>query len=786
MDATKTNIIGRVLNIEYFKIKGVVSTFFLRFLYRAVFVIAWTLIVTIFVEEFGISKLPFLFVINSLFTVVASLLYSEFLSRFSHQKILLFIIFISGISLLFTTNVFHIDKKLFLFLLIIIESVFLIQLKVFLNAQIEGMFTPSEGQKVFPLTESSETLGSILAGFILFYLSSFFGTNVFLYFAVIFLVLMVPLLLYFEPFSHLKVIKGTERSENKVMFEHFLKEEIFQNNRKSFVKGLIAIVLLQWFIFNLVEFQYVSGVFANVSGTIIDSGSGFEHAFIHDLGALFVLFNVSALVCQLLLASKLISSLGIIGSMIIHPIVLFLSFVFYLFNNGFYPVLFVKNNFMLSTVVLNNAYHCSFYAIKENIREYLRHFLEGVIRPLGALLGTFFIFAIQYFSPENFSYILSFGIIVLSLYFIRVLFSQQSSYFDTALHELKEGRTIEERKEAIEILSQKGGKSYLSLLISLLNNKNEKISVKIKILEVLGRSGQIRVIRFILRNLNDDRLSIRIAAANALNDVFDDFKFFHQKYLFLRLEIIESLKSVFNTEKSNFLRIKILNLLTKLSGLSTLEFLMGILRSNNSDLKREALLSFGNLRHTDIESVLSPFFKSGNPDDQISAAIALGKQKKKLKAVLSKIDNFIYSKQKEKVVSGIFAIGELKLKHKRKFLLSNLYSDNLRIKMESALALSKMGYFDSIPVLIDLLLSNNVKIAKAMKISIHSADKKVYFELKKRLFEIVTQKIQDFKVSLNFTDYSLLDKITLKKFRFLYTLADDFDEVEEINQFINK
>jgi HEAT repeat protein/MFS family permease len=783
VDLTKTNFIGRILGLEYYKLKGVVSTFLFRFLYRAVFVIVWTLIVTLFVEEFGILKLPYLFVINSLFTVLASLLYSEFLSRYNHQRVLFAIIFLSAFSILLTTSVFNIDKQLFLFLLILIESVFLIQLKVFLNAQIEGMFSPNEGQKVFPVSESFETLGSILGGFILFYLSNSFATGAFLFFVVIFLISMVPVLLFYEPFSvnyHKKNLK------NKILFEEFLKDEIFQNKKKSFVKGLVAIVLLQWFLFNLVEFQYLSGVYQNVSGMIIDSGSGFEHAFIHDLGALFVLFNLSALFCQLLLASKLISSLGIIGSMVIHPIVLLLSFVFYIFNNGFYPILFVKNNFMLSSVVLNNAYHCSFYAIKENSREYLRHFLEGVVRPLGALLGTFFIFAIQFFSPDNFSIVLSIGIIIFSFYFIRVIFSQQNSYFETAFHELKYGETIEIRKEAIEIISQKGGKGYLSLLISFLNKRDEKISIKIKILEVLGKCGQVRVVRFILRTLHDEKLSIRIASANALGEFFNDFKFFNRKYLFFRLEIIETLKDVFKYEKNEYLRVKILNLLTKLSGLSTLEFLMGILRSNNSLLKREALLNLGNYKNTDIESVLSPFFKSGNPNDQISAAIALGKQKKKHRAVLSKIENFIHSKQKEKVVSGIFAIGELKIKNKKQFLLSNLYSHDLRIKMESAIALSKMGYFDSIPVLIELLLSNDLKISKKVKLSLHNSDKKVYFELKKKLYEIVHQKISDFKISLNFTNYSLIDKMSLKKFKFYYSLADDFDEVEIINKFINK
>lgn len=783
----KINISAKIFNVNSSEWLKVLNTMVLRFLYKASFVIAWTLIITLFVEMFGVRHLPLLFVVNAFFSILGSLYYTNFLYKFSHFKLMLVFLILSGLGIIASKFAFGYDKRLFLFILIFIESVFLIQFKILLNAFLETAFSPLQSERLFPFTESSETIGAIVAGILLFSFSSIFSISSFLYFWLIFLFLLIPFLIYFDSVFVVKTEKHEVRDESvQIGFKSFLKKEIFNFNKLDFIKGLALIVFLQWFLFNLVEFQYISAVYSNVKNVIVDAGSGFENAFIHDLGAFFVLFNLSVLFCQLILASRLINSLGIVGAMILHPIITCFSFILFLFNGGFYPILFAKNNFMISSVVLNNSYHCSFYAIKDKYRDFLRQFLEGIIRPIGALVGTMFLLAGEYFFSFNSHIFFTLIIIAISLYFFRVVYLLQKEYFNSAIYDLRNSTDLAERKNAIEILAQKGGRGFLRILISVLNSKDEKISIKIKILEVLGQSHQIHVLNFILRQLKTDNHLLKTASLDALSEFFQSFKLFNSKYLLLRLKIISELKLLFHKEKNDLIRLKIIKLLTQLSGLSTLEFLMKILEGDNIKLKNEAIRSLGNYKNSNVESILVTYLKSGNISYQINAAIALSKLKDKQKSVLNKIDRFIYNKEKIKVLSGIYAIGEIKLKSKKRFLLSKLYSNDLDIKKESALALSKMGYFESIPSIIELLLHENIKIAKNIKSAIKLIDAKVFKQIQKLLKLVVFEKIDIFKKSINFQEYSRLDKNSLSKLRLLYSLAEDFDEVENINKFLKQ
>ena len=780
----KFNLFNKIFSIHQNEWQKVFSTFFLRFFYKASFVLAWTLVVTLFINSFGAFNLPFLFIINAFFTIIASLFYNNFLYKYAPIKLMIILLFISAFSIFGVSFLYSFDKNLYLFLLILIESVFLIQFKILLNAYIETIYTALESERIFPFTESAETIGAIVSGFLLFTLSNFIGFNSFLYIWVIFLVFMLPFLLFLD--KEKKHIKPSFTEESKSSFFTFIKKEVFDKNKKNFLKGLIAIIFLQWFIYNLVEFQYVSALYDNVKNVVLDGGGGFEHAFIHDLGALFMLFNISALFCQLILASKLLQSLGIIGSMILHPIITFFSFTIFLFNNGFYPILFAKNNFMISSVVLNNSYHCSFYALKENIREFSRHFLEGIVRPVGALFGALFIVLLEFLFPINNFLFVNISILVISVILFKAIYSQEVNYFESAKNDLLNIDDLNIRKNAIEILAQKGGKNNLRLLISLLNKKDEKLSVKIKILEALGVSGELKVLKYIIKFLDSNNFYLRATSVDSLIEFFHNFSLFNKKHLVFRLELVSKLKQMYKTEKNDFLRVKIIHLLTLISGFSTLEFLMEILKGQNGLLKNQAIKSLSVYNNKNLEKVLLDFFKSGKADFQINACIALAKMNCKEKSVLKKIESFISSNDKSKVLLGIYAIGEIKLKSKKSFLMAQLYSNDLLLKKESAIALSKLGYYDSIPVLIELLFSDNIQISKSIKNSLKSFDKKVYQNLRNLLDLVVYEKINYFKKSLKTDDLSLLNKNSLSKLKFLYSLAEDFDAVENINKFHNK
>jgi HEAT repeat protein len=773
---TNINFFNRLLNIHSKEWPKVFSTLGVRFFFKASFVIAWTLIVTVFIDIFGVKNIPFLFIINAFFTIIASLLYSKFLFRYSHVFLITVFLFISGLLIFVSSFLYGIDKHFFLFFLIIIESIFLIQSKILLKAHIETRFSYLQGERIFPLTEAFETFGAILAGFILFSFSYIFSIQSFLYIWIIFLFLAIPFLIYSGSIENHENLD----SKNLINFKEFLNNYLLKNSKFDFVKGLVLIVFLQWLLFNLIEYQYVNAIYSNISSVVLEAGSGFEHAFIHDLGGLFIIFSVSSLVCQILLASRILNHLGIIGSMLIHPIVTFFSFLFFLFNNGFYSILFAKNNYVLSSVVFNNAYHCSFYAVKEEIREFLRQFLEGIVRPIGAIFGTIFLFIFQWILPSNTTFLINFSILIIAIFYFIIIKVQKENYYNNAIFDFKFSDDLNKRKNAIEILSQKNGKNGISLLIKALKDNSEKLSIRIKIIQVLSKVPKTIVIKYLLEFLYSSNEQIKIYSLDSLITIFDDYKFKSKKFLFLRVKILQILKDLFKNEENDLIRSKIIILISNLNDFSALEFLLSLLYSKNEVLVNESIRVLSRFKFNEIEDILLNHLKSSSIERQIYSSIALYKIGKKQKFVLRKIERFLDSNIKKKINLAIYAIGELKIKNKKKILFSFLYSNDLDIKRESAIALSKMGYFESVPILLEFIFHENLEYAKAIKYSLGIIDKRVLKYFKKLFKMLFNDKINEIKSSFDIFDYKLIDDSMKMRLSILYTLVDDIEEIENL------
>ncbi|MBI4975149.1 hypothetical protein HZC20_00580, partial [Candidatus Peregrinibacteria bacterium] len=382
----KISILNKIFNVNGGQWSKISFSWTINFLYRAAFVICWTMILTVFVGRFGISYLPHLFVINAFFTVLGSIFYSVFIDQFKKEHILavtvVIAIFITAVANSFARE----NVILFLALLLVVISVFLNQFKIISNGYSEEMFNPVESERAFPLIETSEVVGGIAAGIAIAVFSDI-PIKDFIYLFVAILIATIPCLILCENIckKELKIRKEKE-FESKGILSKF-KKELSSARHIKFIKGLFLIVLVQWILFNLLEFQYTKAIYQDISGLILDSGSGFEHAFAHELGAMFVLFNVFALVVQIFLGSRFITSLGVIGSMLIHPIITFFSLFGLMFSFGFSSAVFAKNNFTITTTIYTNSYHSAYYAVKESLREHTREFLEGIVRPIGAISG---------------------------------------------------------------------------------------------------------------------------------------------------------------------------------------------------------------------------------------------------------------------------------------------------------------------------------------------------------------------------------------------------------------
>ena len=221
-----------------------------------------------------------------------------------------------------------------------------------------------------------------------------------------------------------------------------------------------------------------------------------------------------------------------------------------------------------------------------------------------------------------------------------------------------------------------------------------------------------------------------------------------------------------------------------LSNVSTVEFLFKILNSKNSSNKAEAIRALGGSYDEKIAQVLETYLHSKNPIYQINAALALTNFWKYRFEAMHLINSFLYSDKKEKIVYGLFAIGELKLKNKKQLCLKYLHSDDINLRLQSSLALAKMGFYNCIPSILDLLFSDDEEFVRKLKRLLVNVDVRIFKNIDKIVRQIVSGKIEDLVTENKNHSLANFPIKSLNKLKKLYTLIDEYEEIESINNLL--
>lgn len=779
--------LNKIFNVRSEEWSRIFVAYFVRFFYRVSFVLGWTLLVAMFLNKYGIAQLPYLLILNAFFTVIGSLFYATLLERFQRGSLIVFTI-LAMVALL-AVDVFFTQPEdvLFFGLLIVGISVFMMQLRILLIAHVEHMFTPLESERAFPLVEASETLGGIVAGLLLASLSASFEPITFLYFWLGLILMILPLLVLDKKLHHrIRLVADGAKAKSRLGVLDRIKSEFVNSKQAKFFVGLIAIVFLQWFIFNLLEYQYTVAVFQNVDSVVFEAGSGFEHAFIHDLGTLFALFSVSALVVQLLIGSRILNALGVIGTMLMHVLVTFMSILSLIFSFGFGTAVFAKNNFTMTTVLHTTAYHSSYYAISGKFRGQVREFLEGVVRPFGALLGTSCLLVLKSFLDVEFlvSYTNALTMsAVIALGYIT--YRQQAKYTAVALDDLKNSKDKKARMNAVDILGQRGHKNSLSVLRRLLHKKSESVTLRVRILHALAELKDFGALPDIVKCLKSDNATIREEALDALLK-FDSLLGDSNKHLVAKHDLIEDLKALYKTEVNDLILMKIMHLMSRISVVAAAEFLFSVLEDAKPANRAEAIYALGSYDDKGVINLVKPFLSSRHLKEKINAAIVLIKFPTMYDQCLDIVRSFVEGSGAKRKAYGLYAVGELKLKKYVKLCKKELKARDKFVRMHAALALLKLGDGKVMADIVELLFDENHKIAGRLRVLLQDVDLNLSREINRLVMTKVSGKIDEILKESEADSLADLNQSELVRFKWFYTLVGEYEEVEIIDGIMKK
>ncbi|MEK7171863.1 MAG: MFS transporter [Patescibacteria group bacterium] len=809
-------ILSKLFNIAPSQWSRVSECWTITFFFKIGSAIGWTVITAAFVARFGIYFLPLLFILNAVLTMISTMFFERLIMRMKREVLMMLMILFAGICLFFASFVYESSQIAFFALVLIAESVFLAQFNVFIPILVGDRFTPLESQRTFPFIESADTAGMMLGGVIVGIFASKIPIPIFLYIWIAFLACVI---FVFVLTNHLRrnlpalpfavttlSARNSRRSE--------VKKVLSAIKQVPFLKSLVVIVLFQWIFMNVLEFQYTKAIEQAITkkqeatiahidpkifrAAVLSSPDGVEGAgFVNEnkraltvseeallaekLGVFKSIFSAAALVIQALFASRIITGLGVVGGMLLHPIVMLMSLVGMFLKFGFTSSFISKINFEMTNVVYKNSYFASHYAFPKTIRDQSAEFLEGVIRPLGTIAGMILILGLQiFFAGRDLSMMIH---IVMFLTMVVALLSTirlQPQYTAITRNQLFSDIPYPEKINAIEILAQKGhDNTPLILARKFAESGNEAPPVRIKLLSALGEFADYDTLPDILEALHDADPDVRLEAAYALMNFKDLGEQFYQ-HAFSRYRVIETLKEVFLHEKSASVRRAIIRVFSLLKQPDVVPFLLNILNGEDSDIKADCIYTLGLFHDPNAAFYIQPFVNHDDPFVRVNAAVALWQFSKYKSQLEILINDMLKSPDKKMIKAAIYAIGEINMSKKR-VLFDFLHSEDPEIQLEAAFALAKCADRRGFEILLYKFLSLPDPEFETLRRFFHRLSAKA-----KKIAELVlVETASDY---LNLVTHEYIDKKSLKeidvtvleKMRRLYKLLGEHEELYAI------
>lgn len=380
--------------------------FFLTLLFWAVLFLinfghgaGWSGVYSILIKKIGSDTLSYFFLFSALGGFVlnlglmffADLLSSERLVQTSFASFILVLVadlFVLGAEGSFSAPMF---KGLLIFLAVLIialPSVFIIQTWNLINKT----FSPKSAANVYPILSTAPLIGSIMGGLAANRLPKYFPTEILV--STWAVCIGMAIIATFVLNKLIGKIKEPRREKiNRQDLTDNFKEGFRHFRISSFALNLSIVFMSFWLVTTIIDFCYAKTL--TKTYTTSEEMASFY-------GGYTIVANITALIIQTFLGARLLKKTGIRNGFLFLPTSQILCFILMIFSPGLIPV--VTTMFMQTLIgmsVQSNSVQVSFNIFASSVRGKIRTLLEGVINPLGGVIGSLTIIAIDFLQTDT-------------------------------------------------------------------------------------------------------------------------------------------------------------------------------------------------------------------------------------------------------------------------------------------------------------------------------------------------------------------------------------------------
>ncbi len=785
----ESSLLYRLIRIYPHELGRTSVIWIIRFLYRFVFVLSWTLIVVQVSSTYhGGYTLPYLFLLHA-FLVFCGSTISYFLFQRYHLEYVFLTAIVIGVGVLFGVQFLPVSDITKVGVLLFVESGILVQLSINIETFTERLFTPVESNRTFPVVESADTIATLLAGLLLFLQAQSLTPSRVIWIVTGILSLLIPLFLQYHSFIrslpglclYRKQLLGHSKEEHR--------SEIFIKAKKQpYIRLLVIIILSQWFFAVVLEFLFTSSISSQVihQTELVPAASGaVENLLIHEFGLLQIFCALAALVSHFLLAGRLISSLGIMGSMVLHPLVSLLSLAGMIVNFGYFSAVVSRLNSEVTGVIFRNAYQSSYYVFEETKSQFIRILLDGIVRPIGSLFGTFFLlFSYYLISSSYYITFVLFGVFVVLIVFALATFGLQKCYTQQVIAQIKDPHTsVELKLSLLDVLAQKGHQHIYGFLQSLYDAPHQSPLLKMKLMEIFSKEKEY--IQDVLTGLKDTNPAVRYSSLEALINMSK--KGFFDTQPLSREMTLKALKDLYLEDSDNDLRYKTILFLATFKDKEIMEFLLDLLQTESADSLAEVIQACDAFGDPSFVLYFEQFLDSSDPRVWSSAAIALYRHEKYASRVLDFLKKKTLNPSKDVARALAFAFADIAHKHFQGYMEHRLSkTDDPREKMLLSYGLIKLSSSIGVSSFFDMIFHDDLKYA-------HQARRLVYHLpalIQRRLDgSIQHESLSRLHIFLKAFSGKNLKDLSLPELHYLrdaYTLLNVTEEIMEIDYILRE
>lgn len=706
------NRLNQLLNVSQKEWPRILVAWSLTFLTRIGFIVGWTILIASFLSRIGITLLPLLFLGNALFVMLGTLIYRHYVHKVKREILITYTTLIGAALLIVAAALMQYSNSLFFVLFLLAQGVFIGQLSILISLFNEELFSPLESQRIFPIIESAETIGGIIGGIILSFFSHSLPPYKFIILGVLLLLIVLPIVLKYNS----QTLHIPQLAPEKVHAVRPLRERLHDLKKIPFIKGLMVVVLLHWGMMNIVEFQSMKAVEQNVTHqeeqTIVDSHSNEsvilaeatsdEENITEKLGMLHIALYSAALLLQLIFASRILSSLGVVPTMMLHPILTILNVLAMSLRFNIVTASITRASYELTTVLFKNATDSSAYALSHSSEEEAREILHGLVRPVGAILGTLsMLFTSFWLTDLQETLALNALVLLGSVGMLITMQTLSKKYSEMCEQNLSHKVELPTRLNAIEILGQKGHEKDFPALEKLLKRPQEPLIVRETILKTLGLREEMQSIGVILEILKQKEERLRLSAILALRE-FKDLKEHLMKQAFTRHRVIEALKELLLREDSASVREETVQCFYEIAPEELTSF---ILKSIETEPARKAAFvqMLKLFPDPNLSYYLTPCLDDRNPEVRGAALVALWQFKELKSSLQHRLLQMLHSPKVEILKIGLRALGQVQWEEAKTEAKNLLNHSDAGVQKEALLALARLEENSILPRFVDHL-----------------------------------------------------------------------------------